>query len=91
MDFEEIAQTFHRTKMLVKAAATRSVRVAVMADGRPEPVVLGSSTVQQAQRFGAFMEEAGFRGIELTQRAAQLGYDVLFVPAGAVASALATL
>ena len=91
MDFDEIAQTFNRTKNLVRAAATRSVRVAVIADGKPEPVVLGSSTIQQAQRFRDFMEEAGFKGIELTQRAAQLGYDLLFVPAGAVASALATL
>ena len=50
MEFEEIAQTFNRTKTLVRAAATRSVRVAVAAENG-EPVVLGSSTVQQAQRY----------------------------------------
>ena len=91
MDYEEITQTFRRTKALVKHVASRTVRVAVVADGAHEPVVLGDSSLPQAERFGELMEEAGFQPIQLGYRASQLAFDVLFVPAGKVATVLSRL
>lgn len=92
MNFDEIVQIFNRAKTLVRNAATRGLRVAVMTDANAEPVILGTSSSQQVQRFTGLMEECGFQPVELAGRGAMHGgFDVLFVPAGKVSSVLARL
>jgi hypothetical protein len=91
MNFEEIVLIFNRAKTLVRNAATRGLRVAVMTDANAEPVVLGAGSAQQVQRFSGLMQECGFQPVELAGRGEFSGYDVLFVPAGKVCSVLARL
>ncbi|MBC5767006.1 hypothetical protein [Ramlibacter albus] len=91
MNFEEIVQIFNRAKSLVRNAATRGMRVAVMTDANAEPMVVGAGTAQQVQRFSGLMQECGFQPVELTSRGEFSAYDVLFVPAGKVSSVLARL
>jgi hypothetical protein len=91
MNFEEIVQIFNRAKTLVRNAATRGLRVAVMTDASTEPQMLGAGTAQQVQRFTGLMQECGFQPVELTGRGEFSSYDVLFVPSGKVCSVLARL
>jgi hypothetical protein len=91
MNFEEIVVIFNRAKQLVRNAATRAMRVAVMTDAHAEPVVLGAGTAQQVQRFTGLMQECGFQPVDLAGRGEFSGYDVLFVPAGKVSSVLSRL